>query len=108
MRATGSASGLYSAAVFRSWEKQGWVPFDPSDKAECDARLVLPRIGRVKSRFFAFVSYDERWTDEMAESAVAPALTAGAPVSISLVHGDHKEMLKAALLRFREEIDSSP
>jgi dienelactone hydrolase len=108
VRVAGSASGLYPASVFRGWDKNGWVPFDASDAAECSARLFLPRIAQVKSRLLAFVSYEEGWTDDMAREKAAPAIKAGAPVSITLVHGDHAGMLEPALLGFREKIAAEP
>ncbi len=104
IKATGSAAGLYPAAQFLAWQEEGIVPFDPSVARECEARVVLPRVDRVKTRHIAYVASEEGWTPARARQTMAPAVKASAPFSVVVMPGSHEGILATALDEFRRTI----
>jgi poly(3-hydroxybutyrate) depolymerase len=104
IRATGSAAGLYPAAQFQAWQEEGIVPFDPSVARECEARVVLPRVDRVKTRHIAYVASEEGWTAARARQTMAPAVKVSAPFSVVVMPGSHEGILSTALDEFRRTI----
>jgi len=105
VRASGSAAGLFPPEVFKEWQADGpEPPFDPTSAAECQARVVLPRTDRVKTRHIAYVASEEGWTAARARQAMAPAVSAAAPFSVVVVPGSHGGILEPALDAFRRAI----
>jgi poly(3-hydroxybutyrate) depolymerase len=104
VRASGSAAGLYPPAQFQEWQAEGIVPFDPTSARECEARVVLPRVARVKTRHIAYVASDEGWTAARAKQAMRPAVEASAPFSVVVLPGSHEGILSAALDEFRRVV----
>lgn len=104
IRATGSAAGLYPAEQFQEWAREGIVPFDPTVVRECEARVVLPRVDRVKTRHIAYVASEEGWTRARSRQTMAPAVAESAPFSVVVLPGSHEGILPAALDEFRRAI----
>ncbi|MDB5213478.1 MAG: putative peptidase [Myxococcaceae bacterium] len=104
VRASGSAAGLYPAAQFEEWQAEGIVPFDPTSARECEARVVLPRVDRIKTRHIAYVATEEGWTPARARQAMAPAVEASAPFSVVVMPGSHGGILTSALDQFRRAV----
>jgi acetyl esterase/lipase len=101
--ATGSAGGLYPYTVFASWSDI--LPFDRRDPLERQLRLLLGNTGDMKHRHYAYIGED----DDL-KSVVGPAeeelKTTRAPLTITMVDGDHMTCLPPAMRRFIRDIES--
>lgn len=99
VRASASIAGIYSEPVFDIWAKQGFVPFDPSVRAERQARLFLPQAARLGAYHIAYAP-DADWTP-----AKAARVAKGTPkLTIQIVAGDHFSCMAPSLDAFRTRI----
>lgn len=104
LRLTASVVGLYVPATFVRWSRsQGnaaLVRFDPQDPAEGSLRTLAPNVRDVVHPHLAFVGEDDPWFHPNAELVRTEAARWGAPVTVTMVPGDHMTCLPPALDRF--------
>lgn len=104
LAASGSASGLYFEEVLAGWGPM--LPFDPSDPAERQRRLLVAHLGELHRPHTAYVG-----RDDVLRPVVAPirakAAELGAPLAVVEVDGDHQTALGPALTAFRAAVGTA-
>jgi acetyl esterase/lipase len=103
LRATGSSGGLYPYTVFGAWSDM--LPFNRRDPLERQLRLLLGNTGDMKHRHFAYIGDEDELT-----SVVGPAAeelkTTNAPLTVTVVEGDHFTSLTRSMRRFVKDIEA--
>lgn len=102
----GSSGGLYSAETFQEWKSVGVVPFDPTDLAECQNRILIGNVRWMKRPHWAYVGSDDDGCRAAAEILEAEAGSEGKSdlLKIKTIPGDHFESLDGALSDYLREI----
>ena len=97
----GSSGGLYPKDIFYGWKD--FVPFDLSSEKERKLRLLVGNMGSMKRKHIAYLGSE----DDIAR--VVPAADteikqSGAPLTISIIDGDHFSSLELAVSSFANAI----
>lgn len=108
VRMTASVVGLYVPETFQRWSRSegnaAIVRFDPFDPEEGPLRTLAGNVRDVVHPHLAYVGEDDPWFHPNAERVRAEAERWKAPVTVTMVPGDHMSCLPAALDQFVAEI----
>jgi acetyl esterase/lipase len=103
LRDTGSSGGLYPYTIFAAWSDM--LPFNRRVPLERQLRLLLGNTGDMKHPHRAYIG-----TDDELKSVIGPAeqelATTHAPLTITLVEGDHMTSLPRAIRQFIKDIEA--
>ncbi len=99
--ATGSAGGLYPYTAFAAWSDL--LPFDKRNPRERQLRLLLGNTGDMKRPHFAYIGEEDDLTSVVSH-ARDEAKTTGAPLTVTVVPGDHYGSLRPAIRQFLRDI----
>lgn len=94
---TGSAGGIYPEASFDTFDQ--FVPFDRKNVTERRLRGWVHYLGSMKRPHHAWIGRQDwlaRWVPELERDAEA----AHAPLTVTLLPGDHGEELEAAIYAY--------
>lgn len=101
VRMTASVVGLYVPETFQRWSRSegnaALVRFDADDPAEGSLRTLAGNVRDVVHPHLAYVGEDDAWFHPNAERVRAEAERWGAPVTVTMVPGDHMSCLPPAL-----------
>jgi dienelactone hydrolase len=104
VRLTGSVGGLYVPETFQRWSRSegnaGLVRFDAARPDEGSLRTLAGNVRDVVHPHLAYVGEDDTWFHPNAERVRAEAARWGAPVTVTIVPGDHMTCLSPGLDRF--------
>ena len=104
VRLTGSVGGLYVPETFQRWSRSegnaGLVRFDPADPDETSLRTLAGNVRDVVHPHLAYVGEEDTWFHPNAERVRDEAARWGAPVTVTMVPGDHMTCLPPGLERF--------
>jgi dienelactone hydrolase len=99
--ATGSAGGLYPYTAFAAWSDT--LPFDKRNPLERQLRLLLGNTGDMKRPHFAYIGEEDDLTSVVSH-AREEAKAIGAPLTVTIVPGDHYGCLRPAIRQFLRDI----
>ena len=103
---SGGAAGLFPPNACRScWD--GWLPFDGSDKTECDLRLLCRNFPSMKQHHVAYMGKDDDWLAASVKEIEALAKKANAPLEIVRVPGSHMSCLERATKDYLERAQTA-
>jgi dienelactone hydrolase len=104
VRLTASVGGLYVPETFVRWSRsEGNAPlirFDPTAPHEATLRTLAGNVRDVAHPHLAYVGEDDTWFHPNAERVRAEAERWNAPVTVTMVPGDHMTCLPPGLERF--------
>jgi acetyl esterase/lipase len=98
---SGSVGSLYPPTVFQSW--RDFAPFDVADQQEVALRTFILNLPSMRRRHFAYLGNQEpqaKFLPEYRELAAKHA----APLSVTVVPGDHETSVKPAIDAFLGEL----
>lgn len=105
---TASIGGIYVPETFQRWSKMpnqsGLVRFDPDLPHEGELRTLGPQLDVMARPHHAFVGDEDRWFIDNVERVEARASELGAPMTSSIVEGDHMTSLESGLASFFESL----
>lgn len=103
--ATGSAGGVYPEQAFTFFKQP--YPFDTRVPLERELRGWVHWLGSMKRPHHAFVGKED-WLHQWVEPLRTAAKTTKAPLTVTVVPGDHFESLEPAVEAFTREISGAP
>jgi dienelactone hydrolase len=98
---SGGAAGLFPPKACRDcWST--WLPFDESDKTECDLRVLCANFDSMKKHHVAYMGKDDDFLAPSLKEIEALAKKADAPLEVVRVPGGHMGCLERATEDFLE------
>lgn len=101
VRMGGSSGGLYPKNAFSGWRK--FAPFDLSNEKEKQLRLLMGNMSSMKRKHIAYIGQDDNLV-EVVPDADSEIKQTGAPLTISIIGGDHFTSLNLAVSSFANAI----
>ncbi|MGA9768960.1 MAG: acetylxylan esterase [Blastocatellia bacterium] len=101
IRFGGSSGGLYSKDAFYGWKD--FVPFDLSNEKERRLRLLVGNMSSMKRKHIAYLGEDDTLA-KVVDAADSEIKKSSAPLTISIIGGDHFSSLDLAVSSFANAI----
>jgi len=100
---SGSVGALYPPQIFQSWK--GLAPFDTTQPKEVVLRVFVMNLSSMRRRHVAYLGNEEPQV-EFVKGYREQAAKHSAPLSISIVPGDHESAVAPAMKAFLVELQS--
>jgi len=101
IRFGGSSGGLYLKDFFSGWKD--FAPFDLSNEKEKRLRLLVGNMSSMKRKHIAYLGEDDTIA-KVVPAADTEIKQSGAPLTISIIGGDHFTSLELAASSFANAI----